>query len=178
MDGLFGIQTGQTLTNLGEVRGNIDVLGTLTGSGSQNGIVYLQPDGHIAPGNGVGTLNFASGLEFSDGAVLDFQLGNMSDLLRVLSGTFFASGLAGVTANFLTGPSFTPGKYTLIDWTGSTAVGIDASDFKTGILANGMQAEYRVVNETVRVNIVPEPGSLVLMGCGFIGLLGSRRCRS
>ena len=41
-----------------------------------------------------------------------------------------------------------------------------------------MQAEYRVVNETVRVNIVPEPGSLVLMGCGFIGLLGSRRCRS
>lgn len=178
VDGLFPIQTGQTLLNLGEFRGNLDVFGTLGGSGLQTGVVYLNDEGHLAPGDGVGTLTLATGLEFSDGGALDFQLGNTSDLLRVIGGTFVGCGLAGVTVHFSTGPAFIPGEYVLIDWTGAGALGVDATDFKVGTLEPGLQAGFKVVNQTVVVNIVPEPGSIVLAGCGFFGILGTRRRRA
>lgn len=45
------------------------------------------------------------------------------------------------------------------------------------MLDPGMQSEFRVVNQTLRVNIIPEPASLSLAGCGFLSLLGARRRR-
>ena len=180
VDTLFSVQASQNLVNLGVVSGNLEVFGTLSGSGLQDGTVYLAAGGHLAPGDGVGTLTFGAGLELTNGGITDFELGNSSDLLRIAGGTFLGCGLAGVTVNFNQGLAFTPGQYVLIDWTGATADGVQATDFKAGQLASTLQAEFVVVGETLRVNIqnVPEPGSLLLAGFGVLSLLGARRFRN
>ena len=174
VDNLFSIRPGQELVNNGEVRGHVDVFGKSGGSGLHNGIVYLESGAHLAPGDGTGTLTLALGLELSDGAVLDYDLGATSDLIRITAGTFVGSGAGGVTVNLLTGATFLPGEYLLIDWTGATAVGVEAADFHAGVLPPGGMAEFKVVGQTLRVNVVPEPGSAGLLGIGMLSLLGRR----
>lgn len=177
VDNLFSIRPGQELVNNGEVRGHVDVFGKSGGSGLHNGIVYLESGAHLAPGDGTGTLTLALGLEISDGAVLDYDLGAISDLIRITAGTFVGSGTGGVTVNLLTGATFLPGEYLLIDWTGATAVGVEAADFQAGLLPPGGTAEFKVVGQTLRVNVVPEPGSAALLGIGILSLLGRPRRR-
>ena len=103
---------------------------TLTGSGSIGGAATIASGGHVAPGNPLGTLTFAGGLNLNSGAVLDLALGTTSDLVRVSGGTF--AGASGVTINLANSGGFAVGSYTLADFTGATASGINAANFTLG----------------------------------------------
>lgn len=175
LDGLFGIQASQSLLNNGSVRGHVDVFGTLTGAGLQDGLVYLADQGRLAPGNGVGVLRLGDGLELSNGSIFDFQLGSSSDLILITGGSSVGSGTGGVTVNLSPTLSFAPGQYVLMDWTGTDFTGIEATDFVAGTLPPAMGAEFVIVGETLRVNVVPEPGSLLMTGIGALALTLRRR---
>lgn len=103
---------------------------TLTGSGSIGGAATITGGGHVAPGNPLGTLTFAGGLALNSGAVLDLALGTTSDLVRVSGGTFVSA--SGVTINLADSGGFGAGSYTLADFTGATASGINAANFTLG----------------------------------------------
>lgn len=103
---------------------------TLTGNGSIGGAATIAGGGHVAPGNPLGALTFAGGVALNSGAVLDLALGTTSDLVRVSGGTFASAG--GVTINLADSGGFGAGSYTLADFTGATASGINAASFTLG----------------------------------------------
>ena len=156
----FRLNAPQTLTNNGTVLGQVDAFGTLGGSGVFAASVTLENGAHLAPGTSPGTLTFASGLTLGHGTVLDFDLGSSSDLVRVLGGLLTGSDTGGTTVNFTFGPGFVPGgTYTLLDWTGANATGVDTNDF----VFNNAAATAAVVGSTLRATVAPEPGTASLL---------------
>jgi fibronectin-binding autotransporter adhesin len=153
----FTLNAPQTLTNNGTVAGSVDVLGTIGGSGIFTAGVMLENGGHLSPGSSPGTLTFMSGLTLGHGSVVDFDLGSSSDVVRISGGVFDGSDTAGTTVNFHFGPGFVAGAYTLFDWSGASAVDVEASDF----VSSGAAASFAVVGNTLQVSVVPEPSTAV-----------------
>ena len=127
--------------SLGATHVTVDAGATLGGSGTINGLTVLESGSHLAPGNSPGTLTFTGGLTLADGAILDFQLGSVSDLLRVNGGVLTGpAGFGGITLNLFNAGGFDPlagGDFVLFDFTGATLQNLDASDFTFGTLLAG-----------------------------------------
>ncbi|NIP95353.1 MAG: hypothetical protein GWO24_18675 [Akkermansiaceae bacterium] len=110
--------------------------GTLSGSGAigkggTSALVVVKAGGRIAPGDGIGTLTLRDGLTLHDGARLEFDCGEKSDLLKIPGGTFTGCGKSGVVVTIRDRGGIERGKnYTLIDWTGASYVDVDVRDFK------------------------------------------------
>ena len=169
----FGVNAPQKLVNNGIVTGNVDVLGTVGGSGVFQDTVTLESGAHLAAGNSPGTLSFSDGLTLGNGSVLDFDLGFSSDLLRITGGILDGSGFAGTTVNFIYAPDFVPGStFTLIDWTGASAIDLDLSDF---VFTNASPTSFAIVGNTLQVTVVPEPGIATLLSLGLAAAFGRRR---
>ena len=169
----YGFTISQKLVNNGVVTGDVDVLGTVGGSGVFQDTVTVENGAHVTAGNSPGTLTFGDGLTLGNGSILDFDLGLSSDLLRITGGILDGSGLAGTTVNFIYAPDFVPGStFTLLDWTGATATDLDLSDF---VFANASPTAFAIVGNTLQVTVVPEPGIVSLLGLGLAAVFGRRR---
>jgi autotransporter-associated beta strand protein len=104
--------------------------GTLGGTGTVAGVVAVNSGGHLAPGaEGAGQLTLSGGLTLADGAVLDWDIGAGTDLLRVSGGTVTGAGPGGVTLNLAGAGRLQEGSYILMDWSGATATGVEPADF-------------------------------------------------
>ncbi|MEO7318445.1 MAG: ParB-like protein [Chthoniobacteraceae bacterium] len=169
----FALNAPQKLVNNGTVKGDVDVLGTIGGSGIFQDTVTTGNGAHIAAGNSPGTLNFSDGLTLGDGTVLDFDLGLSSDLLRITGGILDGSGPGGTTVNFIYAPDFVPDStFTLMDWTGATATDLDLSDF---VFTNAAPTSFAIVGNTLQVTVVPEPGITGLLGLSLAAVFSRRR---
>jgi autotransporter-associated beta strand protein len=109
-------------TTVGSATGSGDVLvasgATLGGSGNIAGLATLADGATLAPGNGAGTLKINEGLVLGSGAIMNFELGTVSDQVIVthdlsLAGTLNITNLAG----------FGVGAYTLFSCGGALSLG-------------------------------------------------------
>ncbi len=156
--------------------------GVLSGGGHIGGVTTIAGGGHLAPGDGVGTLTLSNGLTLASGAILDFQLGTMSDRLLLTGGTLTGpAGFGGLTLNLADAGGFVPGTYTLFDFvTGGTLTSsFDATDFAFGTLIAGTTpGDYSIalVGNTLVLTVagaaIPEPATDAAI-CGVLALAGT-----
>jgi len=182
--GTLAINGTTTLTSL-----SIGAGATLGGSGtiqSNGGSAVFAAGAYLSPGNSPGTLTVdlnggtfdISAMTAATGsASLVFELGSPSDQV-VLTDSILSIGtnLEFDDFVFTGGAGFTPGVYTLFngDSTVSGSLGSNLNGTVGGFpsvlsLANG--------NQDVVLNVIPEPGSALLLGAGGLLLLRRRARR-
>ena len=149
--GGFKLGAAQTLKGSGKVLGNINAL-----AGS-----------HIAPGDSAGVLNVAGNLTLTDGAILDFELGDVfaSDKISMPTSTLFLNGQDFADFHFTQLDGFGMGMYTLID--AGTISGLLGSNLSGNI--GSYTASLAVSGNDLVLNVVPEPSSLAMLIAAVLG---------
>jgi autotransporter-associated beta strand protein len=143
--------------------------GTLAGMGSLLSVT-VNSGGHLAPGDALGQLTLSGNLALLGGAVLDYALDTPADSDEVL----LPSGLLSLNGQHFSDFNFTPlagfgqGTYTLID-AGSISgtLGPDTSG-----TIDGLPASLAVQGDDLVLNVVPEPGTLSLLGAATLAVIG------
>jgi fibronectin-binding autotransporter adhesin len=146
--------------------------GTVGGTGRYVG--NLTPgNGHLSPGDGgVGTMTQQGNLTMDDSSVFDFDLGSTPGVSDrwAFDGAGCSLTLDG-TLNIATSGRVAAGNYVL--FSGATSITDNGLDF--GIVPTSHDWSYAVANNngvySVIVTAAPEPGTLVLLGTGLVGLL-------
>lgn len=145
----------------------------LGGNGEFGGLVTLNSGAILAPGASPGTITFEAGLTLDADAVINFELGTVSDLIAVSGGDLTGPGSGLVTLNFLEADGFAAGDYTLFDYTGATLDDFDLSDFTIGTAINGYDFTFLTVGDTLvaraSLTAVPEPSAYAAIA-GALGL--------
>ncbi|MBI2512681.1 MAG: autotransporter-associated beta strand repeat-containing protein [Opitutae bacterium] len=181
--------TGATAVNAGTLRVNGSLANTavtvasgatLGGSGSIGGPTEFLSGAHLAPGNSPGTLTFTNGLTLDAGAILDFELGTTSDLIRISGGTITGPTSGTITLNLTDSGGFTAASYTLFDFSGAATSSFDASDFTLGSTISGYTYQLSLVGSTLQLvataSAVPEPATYALiLGALTFALVAWRR---
>ena len=127
---LLANNTTGSATGTGAV--SVQTNATLGGTGAVSGLVTVASGGILTPGavtNGTLTLN--GGLTLNTGSALNCAIGATTGKLRITGGTFTGTtgtGGISVTLSIAAGAVMNQ-PYTLIDWTGATASGVDLTDF-------------------------------------------------
>ena len=147
---------------------------TLGGTGSLGAGATIQSGGHLAPGVAAGTISFTGGLTLLSGAILDFQLGTISDKV-VVSGGLLTVPLSpnAVTLNLSNAGGFIAGTYPLFDFStgGTTTNGFVATDFALGNTFPGFSYGLALSGNTLvlTASAVPEPSTYAAIA-GLLGL--------
>ncbi len=163
---------GFTLTSGQEFRGMGNVIGGLTVTDSAN----------LTPGSfgNVGTLTFAGGLAFQSGAILNFDLGSVSDLLAVSAGLLAGPSSGAITLNLYNYGDFAAGTYLLFDFTGATLNDFDLADFTLGYAPNGYHYYIDFNGSTLELSAhaIPEPATVgFTLGAAALAAVIVRRRR-
>ena len=197
--GTITVSEGTLLVN-GSVNGAASVtvgdLATLGGSGSilSAGGITVGAQGIISPGNSIGTLQIDGSatsdpvLSLAGGASFFMELDGsfQSDAIQLLNGAAGDIVFAGNIINFsdLTLGSLAFGKYTLFAASLSSAYSgltLDGNNTITDGLFIGSGLEsysgstLDLEGNNIVLNVIPEPGSILLFGLGLGGMLGRRR---
>jgi fibronectin-binding autotransporter adhesin len=150
----------------------------LGGNGTIGG--SLSAFGSLAPGNSPGELNVGGNVTWNGAAsggtatdwVFELQSGN-NDLLDV-TGDFLKNTGSGSVFRFDFAGSTDEGTFVLVDWVGTTDFG--GADFSYTNLGVGKSGSFAVVGSQLEFVVVPEPGTIVLLG-SFLAILGLRQVR-
>jgi hypothetical protein len=168
---------------------------TLTGAGTGNTPVTVNPGGILAPGGPVGTMTFASGL------VLNSSGSTHATLQMDLGGDPTIPADAGITFDqiLMSGGAFTVGgatlqitalgnvvleqPYPIVTTTGgSINFSSMFSNLTGGTSYNDGLLSYHVTYMSSEIDLyfdsVPEPGSVSLLALGTFGLMRRRRRRT
>lgn len=156
--GATAVNGGTLLVNgvtLGAGAVSVNAGATLGGAGTVAGVVTVQSGGHLAPGaGGVGTLTLTNGCTLASGSILDLQLGDNSDLLRITGGTFTGASAGTVTLAIADSGNLHDGTYLLADWSGATATDVDANDFTVLLPSSlGLAGMAAIRNDALYVDI-------------------------
>ncbi len=155
--------------------------GTLAGTGTLNGDVYV--DGTlVSPGHSPGTLNIDGNFAFTSGT-LEIQIGGLGsgqfDLLQVTGNASFTGGT--ILFDFIDG--FLPKQNDILTFlTADDITGWSNLTFTYRGLAEGFQLAVNQTGQALTFLAlndghaeVPEPGTLALLGMGFLGWRRVRR---
>lgn len=183
------IYTGVTTVSVGTLLVNgslantsaveVEAGATLGGRGTIGGLTAVSAGGHLAPGTSPGTLTFDSGLLLEDGAILDFELGTLSDHIRITGGMLSGEFDGQITLNLSNSGGFAAGTYTLIDFTGASLENLDADSFVFGSIIDGYT--FDVVRDGTQFQLmaeaVPEPSVPLLIALATMALVVFRQRR-
>jgi autotransporter-associated beta strand protein len=152
-----------------------NIAGTLGGNGTIERTVVIRNGATISPGASIGTLT-VSNLTLQSGALLSYELGAIASSDKIIAtGTLALGGLEFSQFTWTTLGGFTAGDYTLIDAAGlSGSLGSLTNGFIGGIAA-GLWLD--TANNNLMLTVIPEPGSLLLVGAGLAFFLVMRRRR-
>ena len=143
--------------------------GVLGGTGSLS-TVTVSPSGAIAPGSPLGTLTLSGGLDLAMGAQMDYDLDTPSTNETIDCGSLaFASPLGFSNFGFGHTSNFGPGVYDLIE--SNTTLPGNLLGGRTSGSVDGMPATLGVSGHDLVLTVVPEPGTLALLGVA-LGLVG------
>lgn len=150
------------------------------GTGTIGGSTTIESGGHLAPGNSPGTITFASGLALDSGAIVDFELGAVNDLILVTGGTLSGPDSGQIIFNLTNAGAFTAGTYTLIDWTGADLDGFSAADVALGSTISGYYYSIAQNGSTLQLTAVqvPELGTSAFLCVASLGATFYRRRRA
>ena len=145
--------------------------GTLGGTGSLSSVT-VNSGGQLAPGDAPGTLTLSGSLMLLAGARMDYELDTPldSDLVLMPSGALTLGGQQFSDFNFAPLAGFAPGSYTLID-AGSISGSLGSGTAGT---IDGLPASIAVQGDNLVLTVVPEPGTLALVGFAVIALVSFR----
>ncbi len=140
--GTLVLASGQTLSGVGSVTGNID-----TGVGA------------IAPGTSAGTLPITGSLTLGSGSALNYELANVTtvgssvnDLITV-SGNLTVAGPVTLNLTYLNALPASSGTYTLITYGGSFAGNVNDISVPSGFTINHNVGAKRI---ELQVNHIPQ----------------------
>jgi T5SS/PEP-CTERM-associated repeat protein/autotransporter-associated beta strand protein len=141
---------------------------TLKGSGKVLGNFSALAGSHITPGDSAGVLNVTGNLSLTDGAFLDFELGDIfaSDKIFMPASILYLNGQDFADFHFTQLDRFGMGLYTLID--AGTISGPLGSNLSGNI--GSYTASLAVSGNDLVLNVVPEPSSLAMMVMAALGL--------
>ena len=181
------INAGTVLANnttgsaLGTGAATVNSGATLGGTGFIGAFTTISSGGQLAPGNSPGTITFTNGLAFESGAIINFELGTLSDSIVVTGGTLSSAGSESITINLSDSGDFGIGTYTLIDGTGASFSSIDEASFELGSIINGYNYAFTRSDDLLQLTVtaVPEPATCAaLTGLAALALVAGRRFRS
>jgi T5SS/PEP-CTERM-associated repeat protein len=141
---------------------------TLMGSGTVIGNLVAAQGSHIAPGNSAGMLTLSGNLTLNDGALLDFELGDVpsSDKISMSSRTLYLNYQDFSDFNFTALTGFGNGIYTLID---AGTISGNLGDKLTGTIGNFSATLSKSGNDLI-LTVVPEPGTWALLATACLAL--------
>ena len=152
---------------------------TLGGAGTVGGNVTLNSGSFLSPGASPGTLTMGgtvdlSGIGGDDSGSLIFELGTSSDQVILSSGALtIGTGLLGLNDfDFTIGET---GLYTLFDTTTLIDGALDAADLTGTIDGFNVALALGDGGNDLILNVIPEPGSIALLGVFACGWLIRRR---
>jgi hypothetical protein len=127
--------------------------------------------GRIAPGDSIGSLEFFGGLTMMEDTILEYEIGDISDLIAVIGGPLVLDGTLNVTAM----SGFGEGIYTIMTYNNSLQdlglqLGSMPGGFSGVIVHDGANGSVKL-----EVTQVPEPASGGLLMLGTMALLLHRR---
>ena len=147
--------------------------GTLGGMGNL-GSGTVNAGGQIAPGSPLGTMHFSGGLVLAAGAQLDYDLDLPGTSSMISCGNLvLGSPLQFSSFDFTTTTNFQQGTYYLIE--ANSLPGGSLGTSASGAIGDYL-ATLAVQNNNLVLTVVPEPGTLVLLGVAATILL-AWRCR-
>jgi autotransporter-associated beta strand protein len=160
--------------------------GILAGTGTITGATGIT--GSLRPGHSIGTLTVTNDVTWNSSAVVAdawvFELGTAAiDQATAASGGS-TQDVLDITGDFLQG---TPGNawtfdfagtgsegwYKLVNWTGTT--GFVAGDFTATNLGGSLSGSFEIDGGSLYLAVIPEPGTLTLVGVAMLSLLAFRR---
>ncbi|NLB63862.1 MAG: hypothetical protein GX801_07135, partial [Fibrobacter sp.] len=100
--------------SLANTQVNVKAQATLTGNGTLGGVLNLDNDAILSPGQDNAATLQVGELNLSESSILNFDLGNTSDLV-IVDGDLSLNGVINVNP----GPGFKAGTYTLINYSGN-----------------------------------------------------------
>jgi autotransporter-associated beta strand protein len=164
LTGSGSLGSGGVFNGGAEGPGNVSISGTFeynsTTDQELGGLVTVNSGGHLSYGAAAGTLTMSGGLTLNDGASLDYEMdaGDSGASINITDGTFTGAASAdGVTVNVtMSGVPVPPVTYTLIDWSGSTASGVNIGDFNLVFSGDDIVgSRLSIVGDTLVLNVVP-----------------------
>ncbi len=174
---------GATAINQGELLVNgslvspmtVSSSGTLAGTGNISNVT-VNSGGHLAPGNAPGTLTLSGSLALLSGAKMDYELDTPldSDLVLMSSGALTLGGQQFSDFNFTPLGGFGLGSYTLID---AGSISGTLGNNLSGPIGNGLTGTLAIQGNDLVLSVVPEPGTLALLGGCSIALVLTSRLR-
>ena len=143
---------------------------TLSGTGTIDSTTTVKSGGSIGSADSVGTLTFESDLTLEGDITMNFQLGTVSDMLRVTGGLLYGPDDGKITLDITAIAGFAAGTYTLIDYRNATASNFSTSDFIFGETPEGYEYALQISGRRLNliVTAVPEPGTIILVGLGAL----------
>lgn len=159
--------------SLGETVVTVNASGTLGGSGTIGGATTIKSGGILSPGSSPGTLTFLNNLTLNNGAILQFEAGDLvvvngtldlDDNWTLALGGGFKNGGSVVLFDYTTlaaNPDFDP-NFDLSGLGFVPTTPLSLVDTGSQIVLNGISVA------------VPEPAGLALLACGA-GLMIRRR---
>ncbi len=183
--GATAVDAGSLLVNgsLGHTALSVAAGATLGGSGTLGGQTTINRGAILAPGNSPGTLTFTHGLTLNSGAILDFELGSTSDLIRVSGGTLAGPSSGTVTLNLTDAGGFAAATYVLFNFADATLSDFSAADFDLETDITGYDFHFNLTASSLELiattaSAIPEPSAYAAAFgalAGFVALLRRRR---
>jgi autotransporter-associated beta strand protein len=154
--------------SLGNTATTVQSGAILGGTGAIGGLTTIMSGGQLSPGDDPGTLTFSKGLTLTGGAVLNFELGTVSDKIVVSGGALTGPTSGTVSLSLTAGTGFAAGTYDLIDFSGASSNNLTTSEFSLTSVPAGYTDTLSIDGSQLDVTLsaVPEPATYGLIAGG------------
>ncbi len=140
------------------------------GTGETQDVVLVKSGGQIGSDDSVGTFDFQWGLTLEDDVTLSYQLGTVSDMLRISGSMLDIAEGHTITLDIAAQAGFAAGSYVLIDFAGAPGSNLSLDNFVFGTTSAGYDYDLELTGTQLILvaSAVPEPSTAAVFALGLI----------